>query len=206
MKKTFELKDLPVDGNRIFEISKQLTDNIAYYLPFNQDLNDLDRLNEPYTLDQNVSACFGLTLNVFFGNLIDPQNVRPLNGPLENSSEDSPEDNASYRLSPAIQFAEYLNPIRSASFTDLTSSAHYNSQHFGETSPSSSKYGEGEKDGRLNDQTANCSGMRLRSGTEKKVLKSDLKSGGKFNSKNLFKKSKKLVIAEVLRDKKCCLM
>ena len=188
-KKTFLLKDLPVDGNRVFETSKQLTDNIAFYLPCNQDLDDLDSLNEFYTVDANVFPRFGLTLNVFFGKLINPHDVRPL------------KQTASL-VPPAVCFSEELSPISAApdSFSALSSPANCNTPHI-DAGEASSKDGtvhsEIPKGGHPNVRTANRSDRTLRSQTKKNVLKSD--------RKNIFKRAKKILIAQVLREK-CCLM
>lgn len=199
LKKTFLLKDLPVDGNKIFELSKQLTNNIAFYLPKNQDLGDLDRLNETYTVEKNETDRFGLTLTMYFGDLIDPDKVRP-------ATQFLPPD--FHHLPPAIGLAEEPVSTGSVLFSAPSiSKGRKNNLNLGETSRSAlidtSLKDSEAKDGTSGQpddlvQTTNRSSMRLRSQTKKDAPKAD--------SKNIFKRAKKMVIAEVLKEKKCCLM
>ena len=70
-KDRFLLSDLPIDGNAIFDVSRQLTENVAFYLPRNQCTDDLDALNAEYSMDFNNTLLFGQTLNVYFGDLVE---------------------------------------------------------------------------------------------------------------------------------------
>jgi len=106
-KKTrFCLRDLPVDGNQIFNVSKKLTKNLAFYLPRNQCIDDLDLLKEDYSLDFNISPIFGQTLNVYFGDLVDEDYLLSISdaNPFKNSS-DSVWPLLKSRPSMAINFA-----------------------------------------------------------------------------------------------------
>lgn len=78
-KKSFLLKNMPINGNEIFEISKKLTKNIVYYLPRNQCKYDLFKLNELFSSKLNESKNFGSTLNVYFGDLVDQKTIEESN-------------------------------------------------------------------------------------------------------------------------------
>ena len=66
---------MPIDGNEIFKIAEQFTNNISYYLPRNTDIEDIKQLNKRYTREEieynNGRDGFGRVANFYFGDLRD---------------------------------------------------------------------------------------------------------------------------------------
>lgn len=187
-KKTFLLSDLPVDGNEIFRISKQLTDNIAFYLPRNQDRDELSRLNVPCSVYEHNIHRFGSTLSVFFGDLIDYDRLVQASKPPT-------------RYPPAIRFTDELNLnlTRSDSFD---AGSMITDSRPNKTSPIDSEVNDAVKNSEHPNDDKNCSGTRLRDDSNNNVLNSNKANKGK----NIFQKAKRMKIAKVLKEKKCCLM
>lgn len=161
----------------------------------------------PYSVYKHVIDWFGATLSVFFGDLIDyelsPARPKP---PI--------------RYPPAIRFADELNldSTRSDSSDAGSSSANCNNQPVdlggttndgspscsrpNKTSPIDSELNDAAKTSEHANDDRNCSGTRL-GDSNNNVLNSNQT---KKNKSSIFQKAKRMRIAEVLKERKCCLM
>lgn len=67
----FQLNQMPIDGTKIFENTKKLTNNICYYLPRNVDEEQLLLETEPYfELEEERIDYWFVAVTAYYGNLI----------------------------------------------------------------------------------------------------------------------------------------
>ena len=72
--KTFDIKnDIPMDGIKVFDAALEVTENIAYYVPRNANVDQLISLAGPegqVELEQNILNNKIKSLTAYFGDLI----------------------------------------------------------------------------------------------------------------------------------------